>query len=189
MLPVSLVALWLPILLSAVIVFIASSIVHMVLPWHRKDFARLPNEEEVLAALRKAGVGRGDYVFPCAESMKTMRSPEMHEKFKAGPVGFMTVRPSGTPAMGKNLSMWFVYCILVGIFAAYLAGRTLTPGTEYRPVFRVAGTAAFLGYAVSQWQESIWKGVAWGTTFRFTVDGLLYGLLTGGVFGWLWPTS
>jgi len=184
---VSLASLWLPILLSAVIVFVASSIVHMVLPWHRKDVMKLPHEEEVVAALLKAGVGRGEYSFPCPESMAAMRSPAMIEKFKRGPVGSMILRASGPPALGKSLVQWFLYCVAVGILAAYVGGITLAPGTEYRPVFRVVSTVAFLGYAAALWQGPIWKGSPWGTTLRHTIDGLLYGLLTGGTFGWLWP--
>ena len=49
---VPLTSLWLPILLSAVVVFAASSIIHMVLPYHRNDFKKLPDEEGFLAALR-----------------------------------------------------------------------------------------------------------------------------------------
>ena len=35
---VGLAALWLPILLSAVIVFVASSLIHMVSGWHKSDY-------------------------------------------------------------------------------------------------------------------------------------------------------
>jgi hypothetical protein len=186
---VSLTSLWLPVLLSAVLVFLASSILHMVLPWHRKDYTRLPNEEALLDALRSAGVGRGDYVFPCPENPADMRSPEMKQKYERGPMGFMTVMPSGPPRMGASLVQWFIYSIVVGVLVAYVGGLTLTPGTDYRTVFRVTSTIAFVGYAVALWQTSIWWGRSWGTTFRSTVDGLIYALLSAGVFGWLWPSA
>ncbi len=48
-------ALWLPILLSTVLVFIASSIIHIVLPYHRSDHKKLPNEEKLLEAMRNGG--------------------------------------------------------------------------------------------------------------------------------------
>jgi hypothetical protein len=54
-------------------------------------------------------------------------------------------------------------------------------------VFRFAGTTAFIGYSVALWQMSIWYRRAWSTTIKATVDGLIYALLTAGVFGWLWP--
>src|SRR5260370_11638843 len=139
--------LWIPILLSAVIVFVASSIMHMVLPYHRSDYKELPDEDNVLAKLRTAGVKRGVYMFPFC-THKDMKSPAIAEKQKQGPVGTMTVFPTGPVSMPKFLGMWFVYCVIVGIFTAYLAGRTLPSGTVYLAVFRVAGTVAFMAYGV-----------------------------------------
>ncbi len=184
---VPITALWLPILLSAVIVFVASSIIHMVLPMHKSDYRKLPEEDRVLDALRAAGVTPGPmYHFPYT-TRKEMKSPEAVERFKRGPVGLLTVIPSGPPAMGKYLGQWFVYCVVIGIFDAYLTGRTRSPGTQYLEVFRVAGTTAFLGYAAAQIQDSIWKGQSWSVTSKHVFDGLIYGLLTAGTFGWLWP--
>jgi len=116
-----------------------------------------------------------------------MRSPQFAEKFKKGPVMMFTVMPGGSMAMGKNLAMWFLYAVVVGIFAAYVAGRALPPGAEYLHVFRFAGVTAFIGYALALWQMSIWYRRAWLTTVKATVDGLIYALLTAGTFGWLWP--
>jgi hypothetical protein len=184
---VPITALWLPILLSAVIVFAASSIIHMVLPIHKSDYRKLPEEDRVLDAIRAAGVTPGRvYHFPYT-THKEMKSPGAVERFKRGPVGLLTVIPSGPPAMGKYLVQWFVYCLGVGVFVAYLTGRTRSPSTQYLEVFRVAGTTAFLGYAAAQLQNSIWKGESWGVTFKHVFDGLIYGLLTAGTFGWLWP--
>jgi len=184
---VPITALWLPILLSAVIVFVASSVIHMVLPFHKSDYRKLPDEERVLEALRAAGLTPGrTYHFPHTTHQE-MKSPAAVEKFKRGPVGLMNVIPSGPPAMGKYLGQWFLYCVVIGVFVAYLTGRTRSPGTPYLEVFRVAGTIAFLGYAGAQLQDSIWKGQTWGVTFKHVFDGLIYGLLTAGTFGWLWP--
>jgi nucleoside recognition membrane protein YjiH len=180
-------ALWLPILLSAVIVFVASSIIHMALPIHKNDYRKLPDEEKVLDGLRTAGVTPGrEYRFPYC-TQKEMKSPETNEKFKRGPVGLLIIMPNGAMSMGKFLGQWFLYCVVVSIFAAYLTGRTRAPGTEYLEVFRVAGCTAFIGYALAQAQNSIWRGVTWGVTLKHMVDGLIFGLLTGGTFGWLWP--
>ena len=183
---VPLTALWLPILLSAIIVFVASSIMHMVLPYHRSDYQRLPDEDKLLAALRAAGLKRGLYIFPFC-THKEMKSPALIEKYKQGPVGMMTVLPSGPPVMPKFLSMWFVYCLIIGLFVAYLTGRTVTPGAHYLAVFRVAGTAAFLAYGLGHLSNGIWKGQTWSVTIKEVIDGLVYGLLTAGTFGWLWP--
>ena len=186
---VPLTALWLPILLAAVIVFVASSIMHMVLPYHKSDYRKLPEEERVTEALRSAGVTRGRVYFFPYYSFKEMKSTAVVEKLKRGPVGFLTVLPSGPPAMGKNLFQWFVYCIVVGIFAGYLAGRTLAAGNVFLEVFCVVGTAAFLGYGGAQAQESIWSGRSWIVTFKHIFDSLIYAGLTAGTFGWLWPKS
>ena len=183
---VPLAALWLPILLSAVIVFVASSIMHMVLPYHRSDYSQLPDEDKILTTLRSAALKRGLYVFPFC-THKDMKSPALIEKQKQGPVGFLTIVPSGPPAMPKFLIQWFVYCLLIGFFVACLAGRTVPPGTQYLVVFRVAGTAAFLACGLSHLSNGIWKGQMWVTTIKEVIDGLVYGLLTAGTFGWLWP--
>jgi len=182
-------ALWLPILVSAVLVFIASSIIHMAPLWHRSECPQVPEQDKVMDALRPFGIPPGDYMLPRAPDMKAMKSPEFIEKIKRGPVMILTVLPNQPFTMGKSLTQWFIYVLIVGVFAAYVAGRTLAPGTEYLSVFRVAGTTAFIGYAVALWQMSIWYQRSWSTTFKATLDGLIYALLTGGVFGWLWPAA
>ena len=176
-----------PILLSAVIVFVASSIIHMVLPYHRSDYRKLPSEPEVMEALRKFNIPPGDYMVPRPAGPEDMKSAEFKEKFAKGPVFMMTMMKGGTMSMGSNLIQWFIYCIVVSVLAAYIAGRALGPGREYLEVFRFAGCTAFIGYAMALWQDSIWYKKAWGTTLKNTFDGLLFGLLTGGTFGWLWP--
>ena len=109
------------------------------------------------------------------------------EKMKRGPVGFLTLLPSGPPAMGKSLVQWFLYCAVISIFAAYLSGRLLAPATAFLQVFRVVGTVAFLGYSAAHAQESIWGGRSWIVTFKHLFDGLIFALLTAATFGWLWP--
>jgi hypothetical protein len=184
---VSVMSLWLPILLSAVFVFVVSSVIHMLLPYHRSDFGKVPSEDDVMDALRRFDIPPGEYVIPCAGSPEAMKSPEFLDKTKKGPVAFMTVLPSGPPAMGKQLIQWFVYCVVVGIFAAYIASRAVAPGGDYLAVFRFVGCTAFLCYAVALWQNSIWYRRAWSTTLKSTFDSLVYALFTAGTFGWLWP--
>jgi hypothetical protein len=179
--------LWLPILLSAVAVFILSSIIHMVLGYHKNDFAALPNEEEVVKDLRKHNLPAGNYSFPRASSMKDMKSSEYIEKMKQGPVGMMTITKSGPPSMGKELILWFIYSIIVGIFAAYVVGRALPEGAHYLSVFRFAGVTAFIGYSLALLQGSIWYKRSWSATLKSMFDGFIYALFTGGIFGWLWP--
>jgi len=184
---VSVTSLALPILISAVLVFLASWLVHMLLPFHRHDFKKVPAEDDLMDALRKLNIPPGDYMIPHAGSPEGMRSPEYAEKIKKGPMLTMTVMKHGSINMGSNLLQWFIYCLVVNMIAAYVATRALGPGAHYLQVFRFAGCTAFVGYAVALWQDSIWYKRSWGTTFRNTIDGLLYGCLTAGTLGWLWP--
>ncbi|MEJ2185319.1 MAG: hypothetical protein P8Z36_05215 [Gemmatimonadota bacterium] len=180
-------ALWLPILLSAAVVFVVSSLINTVLPWHRNDYPRVPNEDAVQNALRPYPIPPGDYMLPRAMGMAEMRSEAFRERMRTGPVMMMTVMPNGIPSMARSLVLWFVYAVVVSVFAGYIAGRALPPGADYLSVFRFVGATAFIGYALALWQMSIWYHRAWSLTVKATIDGLLYGLLTGGVFGWLWP--
>ncbi len=182
-----LIDLWLPILLSAVFVFIASSILHMVLPIHRRDYTKLPGEEQVLEAMRNQGVQAGNYMFPCPASMKDCSSPEMTEKFNKGPVGIMMVKPLGPPAMTGSLIQWFLYTLLISVFVAYIASLAISGETPYLAIFRVAGSTAVLGYAFSPIPDSIWMGQKWSTTAKHVMDGVIFGLVTAGTFAWLWP--
>ncbi|MBI5464152.1 MAG: hypothetical protein HY966_04270 [Ignavibacteriales bacterium] len=179
--------LWLPILLSSVIVFIVSSAIHMMSLWHKNDYPKLSNQDDVMDSLRPHNIPPGEYMIPRASGTQEMRSPEFIEKMKKGPVMVLTVWPNGPTPMVMSLVLWFLYSIVVGFFAAYVAGRALPIGAQYLQVFRFAGTTAFLGYSLALWQMTIWYRRPWSTTIKATVDGLIYALLTAGMFGWLWP--
>ncbi|HUJ52224.1 MAG TPA: hypothetical protein VLX08_01595 [Steroidobacteraceae bacterium] len=183
----SLAALWLPILASAVIVFVASSVIHMAPLWHRGDYPRMPREAEALEALRPLAIPPGDYFIPRAGSMKEMRSSDFKEKLNRGPVVVLTVMPNGPIAMNRSLVQWFVFLIVVGIFVALVTCRTLPIGAPYPRVFKVAGTVAFMGYALALCELSIWYRRSWTLTLKAAFDGLIYAALTAGTFGWLWP--
>ena len=182
-----LVDLWLPIVLSSVLVFVVSSLMHMVLPLHRGDFAQLPDEDEVLGAMAAHGVGPGQYMFPYVASMKEVGSEAMKARYARGPVGTMIVKPAGPPQMGGALLQWFAYTLGVGVLVAYLASFTLAHGLAYGAVFRFVSTAAFLAYGVYAVQDSIWKGMRWGVSLKFVFDGLVYALVTAGAFAAFWP--
>jgi hypothetical protein len=182
---VALGTLWLPILVSAVMVFVASSLVWMVLPHHKSDWGGLPGEAGLLEAMRRAGVKRGQYRFPFCDPRD--KSPETKKKMEEGPMGTMIIWPPGQVNMGKQLGTWFVYLLFVSACVAYLAGHALPAGVSYRTVFRVAGGIAILAYAAALVPNAIWWGRSWSTTLKEVADGVAYGLLTAGVFGWLWP--
>jgi hypothetical protein len=180
-------ALCLPTLLSAVVVFLASSLIHMVLPWHKNDYPMMPNQDAIMDALRAFSIPAGDYLVPRASSRAEFRSPQFAEKLKKGPAVLMTVMPPGSMSMGRNLSLWFVYTIVVGLLAAYVAARALPVGAGFWPVAHIVGPVAFTGYAVALWQMSIWYWRGWSHTFKATADGIIYAVLTAAMFGWLWP--
>lgn len=185
---VSLAQLWLPILLSAVFVFIASSILHMVLrAWHGADCRGFSNEDEVRATMRKGSAGAGIYIVPYCKP-EDMKKAETQEKFKEGPVAFVFMRASGPMNMAAPLIQWFVFCLLVSIFAAYLAGATLAPATASMQVFRVAGTAALMGHAFGSLPMGIWWGHPWPSAIKHAIDGVIYALIVGATFMWLWPS-
>jgi hypothetical protein len=184
---VSLAALWLPILLSAVFVFIASSVVHMVLAYHNRDYVKLPNEDAVRAAIRSGNPEPRQYIIPYCPSMKEMSAPEMQQKMKEGPMAVLNLRPIGAISMGPSLAQWFVFALVISYVTAYVAAHSLAPGTDYLHVFRIVGAVAWLGYAGGQIPAAIWMAKPWSVTSKEVLDGLIYGLVTAGTFGWLWP--
>lgn len=184
---VTVLSLWLPILVAGVFVFIVSSIMHMLLTYHNSDFTGVPAEDEVRSALRQFSIPPGDYFIPYASDNKERNTEEFKAKTEEGPVAVMTVLPNGMGNMTSSLIQWFVYCVIVSVFAAYIAGRAVGPGGDYLEVFRFAGCTAFVGYSLALAQNSIWFKKSWSATLKSMFDGLVYGLVTGGTFGWLWP--
>jgi hypothetical protein len=184
---VTLGALWLPILLSAVLVFIASSIIHMVLKYHNKDYTRLPNEDAIRAAIRAGNPQPAQYVLPYCSDMKDMEKPEMKQKYVEGPVAVLNLMRPGVPKMGKYLVQWFIFILVVAFFIAYAAAHSIPAGARYLDVFRVVGAIGFLAYGAGQIPAAIWMGKPWKVAWKEAFDGIIYGLVTAGTFGWLWP--
>jgi hypothetical protein len=180
-------SLWLAILLSGVLVWIASAVIWMALPHHKSDYRGLPDEDAAVQALRPQNLAPGQYDIPHVTSMAQIKEPEVVKRFDEGPVGFMTILPSGVPAMGRNMALSVLYFLVVGFMVAYVTGRTVGPGAEYLQVFRVSGTVGWLAYGWGVVPDAIWFGRPWSGVLKHLVDALIYGLLTAGVFGWLWP--
>lgn len=184
---VSLASLWLPILLSAVAVFVISAVLHTVLKYHNSDYRRLPNEDDVLRALAPLGIPQGEYLFPWPHGHGSMKDPVFLEKRTKGPAGILNAFAPGMPSMGALLGTWFVYLALVSLFVGYISSRALPLGADRGEIFRFATTIAFLSYGMAGPAESIWFGRAWSTTLKNLFDALLYAAATGAVFVWLWP--
>lgn len=184
---VTIASLWLPILLSAIFVFIASAIIWTVMPHHQKDFKELPDEPAARSTLTPQNVPPGQYNIPHVASREAVKDPEVVKLFDEGPVAFLTVLPKGMPNMGRSMLLSLVYYLVVGGVVAYLTTRTVPPGAEYLAVFRVSGTIAWAAYGLGTVPDAIWFGRPWSAIFKNMLDALIYGSLTGGAFAALWP--
>ncbi len=179
----SILDLWQPILLATFLTFVAGAVIWMAMPWHKTDFSEAPDEAAARNGLK--GLAPGQYSVPYCIDQKKLAEPEMQQKFKDGPVAFITVLPSGIPAMGGRLVINFLYNLAVAVVCAYMVSRTVGAGAEYLTHFRIAGAVAFVAYSMAYVQESIWFGRPWSTTAKAFLDALIYALLIGGAFGWL----
>lgn len=182
-------SLWLAVVVAAVAVFIASSIVHMVLKYHRADYKKLSDEDAARQGISKSSPAPGVYVMPHCVEMSQMKDPAMVKKYEEGPVAILTVLRNGQPNMGKHLSQWFLFCLLVSFVVSYVARHCLLPGAECMEIMRLTGTVAFVGYGFGYLVDSIWKSVPWSNSLRGIVDAVIYCLVTAAVFCWLWPAA
>jgi len=178
---------WLPILVSAVLVFIVSSLVHMVFKYHASDYKKLPNEDAVRDAIRSGKATPGQYVFPHCNNMKEMQSPEMKQKYTEGPVGIITLKKPGPVEMGGALVQWFVFTLVISFLVGNVAYHTLPLNSSHRHVFHVVGTVTWLAYAAAVIPQAIWMGKPWTAALKDVFDGLLYALVTAAAFMYLWP--
>jgi hypothetical protein len=177
--------LWLPIVVSAVLVFVLSAVTHMFLPARKTEWGRLAKEADLQAALR--GVTPGLYAFPASSTPGENPTPEDLKRWAAGPSGWLSLVPAGPFNMGRNLGLSLLMNLFVSFFAAYIAAHALGVAPHYRAVFRLVGSIGFLAYAVGPIYEAIWYWKPAKSLGLGAIDALLYGLAMGGVFGWLWP--
>ncbi|MDB4908029.1 MAG: hypothetical protein JWO05_2813 [Gemmatimonadetes bacterium] len=184
---VGIAALWMPIIVSAVFIFIALTLIHALLGWHKSDMAMVPDEAKVMETLRTLNAPPGDYRFPFSNDVNEMKSPAFEEKMRQGAVGSMTILPNGDMNMGRMFGLWFVYTILVAVLVAYVTGSTRPAGTPFAEIFRLSGTVAFCCYVVAHWQNWIWWGKGTRFTVTYSLDGVIFALVTAATFGWLWP--
>ena len=179
--------LWLPVLVSAVAVFIASSLIHMVFKWHNSDYRKLSNEDAVRDAIRAGAPAPGQYVLPHCADMKEMQGEAMQRKFIDGPIGFLTLRKNGPPTMGGSLLQWFIYLLLVAAIAGAMALRVFGVQGSAHGAGHLVGLVSFLTYTGGSVQMGIWMGKPWGAVAKDILDGLIYAIISVLVFTWLWP--
>lgn len=178
--------LWLPILLSGLFVFIASAISWMVMPHHQKEFAKLPSEAGVLAALRAHPASPGLYAVPGVNDPSERQGDAWKAELTRGPGAYITLIPGGMPSMGPTMLKSLLGNIAVSFFCAYVASHALPSTANYLEVFRIVGALGFMSYSLATLQESVWFGRPWSAFAKQCVDALVFAGLMGGTFGWLW---
>lgn len=183
----ALTQLWLPVLVAAALVFVASSLIHMVFKWHNSDYRKLADEDAVQAALRKASPTPGLYTVPHCADMKAMQEEAMLKKLHEGPVAFITVFRNGPPRMGESLLQWFALNLAIAAIAALLTVHLLDASAPPPHAAHLAGVLAFLAYGGGGVQAGIWMGKPWGSVAKDLLDALIYGVVTAAAFLWLWP--
>lgn len=184
----ALTILWLPVLLSAVAVFVISALIHMVIKWHSPDYRGFSNEEAVRGAIRAGNPTPGHYVVPNCGDMKQMNSEAMQRKYIEGPVAHIIVAPSGRPNMGKHLGLWFLWTLVISASAAVIVGHIIPIDPIFaRKAAKIIAALTFVAYGYGSVQESIWTARPWVVTIKNLVDAAIYGVATGFVFYWLWP--
>lgn len=184
----ALLALWLPILLSAVVVFVISSLIHMVVKWHASDYQGFANEDAVRDAIRAGRPAPGRYVVPFCKEMKDMGSAEMQRKYQEGPIGQVVIGPNGQPNMGKYLGLWFLWSLVIAIAAAFIVTQLmgLAPGRA-RASAKLFGAVTFVAHGFGTVTESIWMMRPWRSSLKYLLDAGLYAIGSGVIFYCLWP--
>lgn len=179
--------LWIPILVSGASCWVLSAIARTVLPHHTNEWRRLPTEPEMLEALRRHMPPPGLYSFPFTVGADLNRA-DVRVALEKGPVGYVTIGRPGRPSMPKMMVQLLVYFTASSFLVAYVAWHArLGLGAPYRSVFRIVGTVATMAYALGTVPESIWFARPWKSFGLQLADSLACGLVTAGIFGWLWP--
>ncbi len=181
--------LWMPILVTAVLIFIASTMIHMVFKWHNADYQKLTNEDDVRAVVHASSAEPGQYMIPYCVDMKEMGGEVMMKKFNDGPVAFLTVRKNGTPAMGSTLFQWFIFTIVIASFAGWIAMSVFSGKADARAAGQMVGLISFLAYGAGSVPLGIWLGKSWGSVAKDLLDAVIYGVISWLVFAWCWPAS
>lgn len=183
----SLANLWLPILVATVLCFIASALIWMIAPHHKKEWPPVPGQDDLIATLRKHNVGQGNYMFPHADRSDKTAFEAASKQWAEGPAGVLYIFPKGKLNMGKMMALQFVYFLLVNTLVALADSRVIGNAAVYLYVFKFTALLAFMAHSLGTVPEAIWFGRPWKSIVLQGVDSLIYAGLTAGTYGWLWP--
>ena len=178
-----LINLWLPVLLTAIALFIASSVCWTVLPHHENDFEKADSEDELMSSIRQLNLKPGKYMFPFMKHSEQSQQ-EMIDKYTAGPRGTLVLWDM--PNMGRNLGLTFVFFLLIAIVTAYIGWEALGADAGFLKVFQIIGALSVLVHCSSGQLNAIWFPRKTSMDF---VDGIAYGIITGLIFALLWPAG
>ena len=177
-----LINLWLPIILSAVALWVASSVFWTALPHHNQDFDPLPDEDAMMKSVTQLEIPPGRYLFPYPYHPGADRKALM-EKYTQGPRGSLVTWDM--PNMGKNLGLTFVYFLLISAVTAYVAWAAIggQEALTFSKVLQIVGGIGVLVFCSSGQLHAIWFPRRMIMEF---VDGIAYGLIIGLIFASLW---
>ncbi len=181
----TLIDLWLPILLSGVAVFFLSFIMWMVLPHHRKDWIKLPDEDGTMQQL--GDIPAGMYTFPHCGTPEEMKDPAYIAKRDKGPSGLLTIVPRGPMNMGKSMFYSFIYNVIVAVLVAYVASIVVRKGDPGGVVLQLTSTVFFLGYAGAHGWYLLWFSHTPSVIWKSVADCLVYAVACGFLFKAFWP--
>lgn len=183
---VTVAMLWLPIVLSAVIVLIGSATVWMALKYENAQWQPIDGEDQLRETVRKLNLAApGQYVFPHGLGREGMAAAM--KKMEEGPNGVLLLTRPRKFSMTSQLVQSFIYYLVASFFVAYVASHALGAGSQYLRVFQVVGPTGFMAYGCALVPEAIWFGRTWKGVTMSLISALIYGCLTAGTFGWLWP--
>ena len=182
---VELISLFFPVLLTTVALFISGFLCWAILPNHKPDWQKLPNEDEFLDAIAELNLPRGNFAYPHAMDQQSMESDTYKRAVERGTFG--TVQVWGeAPKMGTNLIRQVVYLLVTNSCLAYLSTLALPAGADFMQVFRFVATAALLTFTVAVVPGTIWfKNRLTG----YLIDGVIQAVIVGAIFGSMWPAG
>lgn len=176
--------LLLPIILSAIALFVASFVSWMVVRLHKDDWRKLEKEDEFFAKVQELKPAVGSYNFPHC-TPENMKDSAMQEKLNQGPCGVMTIFPPGQ-SMGRNLGLTFAHYLGVSFCIGYLATLAFERGAAFGDVFRFVATAGLIAFLAGIIGHAIWFRIR---IIGHLIESIVYALIMGVIFAALWPGS
>lgn len=180
----SVFSLWMPIVGSGFATHFASTLAWTVLPHHKPEIKSLGDKEEQFTDwIACKEIEPGQYVFPYCEDMKQTET-ELFKQKQGKCSGELRVwaRPVNMlAAMVKTLGFFLFAAFMIGYVCAY----TLTPYTDKGDVFRIVLVLGIMTHCFAIFPRVFWFPRSYATSL---VDGVVYALLTAGIFYALWPT-